>query len=186
MKGIFLPNSYFYYMVKEESILPIVNEALGSKLDSKNPPLYQVFFLPKTNVNHPTSLVAFCPFTMIFAEGKSIQEAANKWIKAAKKLYPGTFTIPRYLLTSRKIYYGAGGDGAAPLFMIDYKDSEYAIAVDPNSLETLMGKVEEWQMQPPPFISSCCWMDWRVTCTPLMQNSQLSLQKLTLTPHYIN
>src|SRR4051812_5239715 len=71
--------------------------------------IWQVFFLPKDGPNSIDSpLVAFCPFTHVFAEGNDLRDAACKWIAAAKKKFPGakaSFSIPKYNYISRKVWY---------------------------------------------------------------------------------
>jgi hypothetical protein len=39
----------------------------GSVTDDHSPVFWQVFFLPKLDVNSPTSFIAFCPFTKVIS-----------------------------------------------------------------------------------------------------------------------
>jgi len=84
---------------------------IRSKTDT--PSKWQVFFLPKDDQVHPSSVVAFCPFTKIYADGSDVNEATRNWINAAKKQYQRKFFIPKYSVTSRKIWYSKGGNASA-------------------------------------------------------------------------
>jgi len=69
--------------------------------------IWQVFYLPLDLLNGICpQVVAFCPFTKVFGIGNDIREASRSWSTNAKKRFGKPFLIPKYLSTSRKVYYG--------------------------------------------------------------------------------
>ena len=66
--------------------------------------VFQVLFFPKDSLDTPSTFVAFCPYTLVHAEGTTVHEAALRWMKAARKAgVPVGRLIPRYMITSTKI-----------------------------------------------------------------------------------
>src|SRR5690349_21758911 len=87
---------------------PHVLRAHGVGSNSPTLVQWQVFFLPQYETpSKVKSFIAFCPFTGIKATGTSTATAAKAWLKLAKKNYPDcAFSIPKYLITSCKVWFG--------------------------------------------------------------------------------
>jgi len=172
---------------------------------------YQVFFLPKSTALNSASkgIVAFCPFTGISAEGITRNEAASKWIKAAKGVVSGAF-IPKYLIVRRKVL--------AHLPPVQHSEQATTMANNPGEIEKNVNSAPSAFFLDFSFTQQCAlflpetgvsstdirsevtahiaqaypgtWIDWPVECTPIMRSRALEpLQTLSLsslTPHYIN
>jgi hypothetical protein len=190
MPGIQAP--VLYHIMSNQENLPLLEASLTSGIQDSHvpPPFWQVFFLPKADVlDSNSSFIAFCPFTKVIAEGNTIQQAAKNWIKEAKEKFLGPFVIPKYLLTRRKVWFGTGGDGCAPMFIIDFNTTDYAVAIIPNTKDVCVGRMSQWKNGVPPLenFSYPSWMDWPISCTPLMRCSTTNNDPpISLTPHQIN
>jgi len=144
------------------------------KLANDGKQIWQVFFLPvDVNGSCPT-IVAFCPFTKVFGMGCDVLEASKTWCSNAKKRFGKSFSIPKYLFTSRKVWYGVNrrqqllddpldiatsseslsGSGdqnvgdltsEIPIFILDFNFIEDAVAVSPKTLKYVEGSINEWK-----------------------------------------
>jgi hypothetical protein len=161
LKIITPKNSLIY-----EQALAVKEEKIANKKEEKSSFFWQVYFFPKDDVVNPSSFVAYCPFTKIFAEGKDVQEAAIQWTESAKVKFPEeSFTIPKYLLQSRKVLYGEylHGNRDIPVFILDFT-SKLNLVVFPYTQQTLAGSFNNINPNSIPSLL----MDWRVYTTPLM------------------
>lgn len=66
--------------------------------------------------------MAFCPFTKVATFGHSVAEAARNWVKEAKRQYPLPFSIPKYLLTSRKVWQNESA--GTPFYLIGVRSPQ--------------------------------------------------------------
>eukprot|EP00727_Mastigamoeba_balamuthi_P000821 m51a1_g10736 hypothetical protein (170) ;mRNA; f:305070-305645 len=148
---------------------------------------WQVVFLPTPSGDSapaaaPCGYLAVCPYTGVVASGRSVLHAASRWQKAAREtLGCPSIVVPRYLLTTRKVWGGEEGDGRA-FYVIQAEGRE--VVVHPGDRAPVAGgrtgALEEAMLA-----------DWRVPCTPVMRASDDAAAgpraaSPSLTPHYIN
>jgi len=161
---------------------------------------WQVFFLPiHGTLEEVKSYIAFCPFTGIKASGTSIVTAAKGWLKAVKKAYPqNVFSIPKYMITTRKIWYGERShSNTEEIYVIELQSADKVVGFNPNTLETI--EFQECVDTAPlsiigdKLLPTCdgnvVWSDWRVECTPIMLShppTQTVHLVNSLTPHCLN
>jgi hypothetical protein len=185
------------------AIIDSAQQMIISEFNSQKKKPYQVFFLPEDDVINPQQFVAFCPFTLVYAEGCTIVEASKNWIQEVKGKHRGSFSVPTYLHTTRKVWYGTQSGTNIPVYVISFNFSSQAIAFCPRTKQILLGRMEEWkelQGDSSEFIPSM-WtgnfeffslkfvhlsLDLRITCTPLLESFTNVEESKTLTPHYIN
>lgn len=165
---------------------------------------WQVIFLPDSTPN-PTTYTALCPFTGVRATGATVQLAAYAWVKEARKRFPEhSFTIPKYMLTTRKVW--CGEDASRPgetVFAVDLHPLPKLVGYLPQS-NTIVEIKEGLPMDASPLAAlemqlrgedgsemAAVWAEYRVSCTPFMfsSNTGMSARLLagpTLTPHCLN
>lgn len=166
---------------------------------------WQVIFLPADCAPAPAAYTALCPFTGVRATASTIPLAAHAWVKEARRRFPEhTFTIPKYILTTRKVWYGE--DTAHP--------GEAVFAVDLHPVPKVVGFVpqrnamvevrEALPTEASPLAAletrlreeggadvEAAWAEYRVSCTPFMFShstgvSARLLGSASLTPHCLN
>lgn len=165
---------------------------------------WQVIFLPTDCAAVPAGYTALCPFTGIRATGSTVQLAAYAWVKEARKRYPEhSFTIPKYILTTRKVWYGE--DTTHPgesVFAVDLHPVPKLVGFVPQR-DTLVEIREGLPTEPSPLAAlesrlredgsdvAAVWAEFRVSCTPFMFSSATGVTARlvsgpSLTPHCLN
>lgn len=96
---------------------------------------WQVYFLPHGGPAAPSLFTAFCPFTFILATGTSVPLAARAWVKEARRRFPGhSFTIPKYVLVTNKVWYGEKPTGGVGIYAVDLGALDVSAKVRHRSL----------------------------------------------------
>lgn len=170
---------------------------------------WQVVFLPDSCAAiSPSSFTALCPFTGVRATGATVQLAAYAWVKEARRRFPEhSFTIPKYILTTRKIWYGEDSDRPGEgVFAVDLHPLPRMVGFVPqrNTLIEVREGLPSMDASSSPLamletrlresgdeMSGAVWAEFRVSCTPFMFSSTTgcSARLMTgpsLTPHCLN
>jgi len=183
------------------SILKMQQEFASSNSSLSLPRKWQVFFLPKSDIQDSpsTSIIAFCPFTKIWVEGKDISEATRNWLIEARRRLNCGFYIPKSCHRSKKVWYGCSGANLdLPVFIVPNLNEENssseifnAVAFCPQTGQVISGNIDEWKMESNSdklkFLPNF-WMDSKVLCTPIITcggETQTPISH-SLTPHCIN
>lgn len=139
------------------------------------PKKWQVFFLPKRELDENAQVVAYCPHTGVEGIGKNIEEAKSNWIQNAEEKYKGKKFLIKQIKRER-VWSGANervlqsSNEEVPVYVLP-SQSEY-VALCPETKETISGKYEEWQeldakrSKQTEFLPST-WVDQPVACSPL-------------------
>ena len=166
---------------------------------------WQVIFLPADCVPAPAAYTALCPFTGVRATAPTIPLAAYAWVKEARRRFPDhIFSIPKYILTTRKVWYGE--DTSHPgeaVFAVDLHPVPKVVGFVPQR-DALIEVREGLPVEASPLavletrlrasgagIDEAAWAEFRVSCTPFMfsnstgMNARL-LGSVSLTPHCLN
>eukprot|EP01092_Planopodium_desertum_P015045 TRINITY_DN77733_c2_g1_i1.p1 TRINITY_DN77733_c2_g1~~TRINITY_DN77733_c2_g1_i1.p1 ORF type:complete len:208 (-),score=9.81 TRINITY_DN77733_c2_g1_i1:504-1127(-) len=117
--------------------------------------IWQIFFLPKDDLFSPQAYIAFCPFTKIIAEGKTIEIALRNWLDKACGVFHVAFSRPT--LTARKVWLGeyetpkskddlSSADRNTSIFVIDFSSIQHPpVAVCPEYSTFAEGKSQDWR-----------------------------------------
>lgn len=165
---------------------------------------WQVIFLPADCATSPVAYTALCPFTGVRATGPTVQLAAYAWVKEARKQFPEhSFTIPKYILTTRKIWYGEDiSHPGESVFAVDLHPVPKLVGFVPLR-DTLVEIREGLPTETSPLAAlenrlredgsemAAAWAEFRVSCTPYMFSSTTGVAARlvggpSLTPHCLN
>jgi hypothetical protein len=143
---------------------------------------FQLIILPKGDINTPTGVYVYCPFTRILTEGDTYEEAVEEWASVAKSEFGTNFIIPRKdELLRRKVWYGVLPDTEFPVFYIDFARniSEKPSLVIPSSHTIMEADAYSADLG--------VLFDWQVPCSRILHAQEnINFQWHSLTPNVIN
>ena len=121
----------------------------------------QLILLPKGDILKPLSYFAFCPYSKIIGEGKTIDDAIENWQHEAENHFNFTFQIP-HKLSTRKVLYSETTNNS-PIYLLDFNPASKlsSMLFSSSTKKTTEDKdsIKELGMV----------FDWRVNCTPVYE-----------------
>jgi len=146
-----------------------------------NSPVFQLIVLPKGDVENPSGISIYCPFTQILAEGDNYEDAVQNWTIQAQEKLGAYLVIPKQQdLMQRKVWCGFNNQTKQTWFFIDFAPE---IRKHPSFVETTSRTVKDSLDD-----LDMAMFDWKVPCSSILHINQHSVipDLISLTPNVIN